>query len=308
MNTHAPSRILTAGIFGAFSLIASQPLLAIEPPPDNAKPPEALVDGAAKIDEVPAKLAFIGVVTAALPEMVADHVNLEPGIGIIIRTVMPKSPADLAGLKVNDIILNINETAVNDPEAFSEKIRSLKIGEKIKLKTIQKGKSTHLEVTLAERPADAIAGVPNQEPLIEGIQGNQAQLMRDLIERNLGALGEGGIEEMIIPDLLADERFKLLRERMNGGLDVAPGIQIEPGNLQFQGQATMRMMDEQGSIEIKSNGDNKEVTVRDQANKVIWSGPWDTDQDKAAAPDEIRNRIEKLNIQRGGGLRFELKR
>lgn len=308
MNTHAPSRIITASIFGAFSLIASQSALAIEPPPDNAKPPEALVDEAAKIDKVPAKLPFIGVVTASLPEMVADHVNLEPGIGVIIRTVMPKSPADLTGLKVNDIILNINDTAVNDPEAFSEKIRSLKIGEKIKLKTIQKGKSTNLEATLAERPADAIAGEPDQEPLLEGIQGNQAQLLRDLIERNLGALGEGGIEEMIIPDLLADERFKLLRERMNGELDVAPRIQIEPGNLQFQGQATMRMMDEQGSIEIKSNGDNKEVTVRDQANKVIWSGPWDTDQDKAAAPDEIRNRIEKLNIQRGGGLRFELKR
>lgn len=308
MNTHAPSRIITASIFGAFSLIASQSALAIEPPPDNAKPPEALVDEAAKIDKVPAKLPFIGVVTASLPEMVADHVNLEPGIGVIIRTVMPKSPADLTGLKVNDIILNINDTAVNDPEAFSEKIRSLKIGEKIKLKTIQKGKSTNLEVTLAERPADAIAGEPDQEPLLEGIQGNQAQLLRDLIERNLGALGEGGIEEMIIPDLLADERFKLLRERMNGELDVAPRIQLEPGNLQFQGQATMRMMDEQGSIEIKSNGDNKEVTVRDQANKVIWSGPWDTDQDKAAAPDEIRNRIEKLNIQRGGGLRFELKR
>lgn len=306
-QSHTLTPILSAGVCGVFSLFASHAALAIEPPPDNAKPPKALVDGAEKIEEVEAKLPFIGVVTASLPEMVADHVNLEPGIGIIIRTVMPKSPADQAGLKVNDIILNINETAVNDPEAFSAKIRSLKVGDKLKLKTIQKGKPTALEVTLAERPADAIANLPNQEPLLEGVPGEQAQRLRDLIEGNIGELD---IEEMIIPDLLADEKLKMLMERMNGALGEAPKILPRPAgpNIQLQQKSTIRMMDDQGAIEISSVGENTEVTVRDAANKIIWSGPWDTEQDKAAAPDEIRLRIDKINVNRGGGIQLRFGR
>ena len=77
-------------------------------------------------------------------------------------------------------------------------------------------------------------------------------------------------------------------------------------NFQFLKHSTIRMMDDKGSVEIKSTGEATEVTVRDKANEIIWSGPWDTEQDKAAAPDEVRERIEKRNI--GGGLKLQFNR
>ena len=179
-------------------MFAANTAFAIEPPADNAKPPAELEEQVEAPKEIAAKLPFIGIVTASLPDMVSDHLNLEKGTGIIVRTVMPNSPADQSGIKVNDIILKINDTAVNDPTAFSEEIRSFKIGDKLKLKTIQKGKPSDLEVTLIERPADAFADQQNQAPLLlEGAP--DAQRLRDMIERNLGALGQDGIEEMIIP-------------------------------------------------------------------------------------------------------------
>ena len=52
-----------------------------------------------------------------------------------------------------------------------------------------------------------------------------------------------------------------------------------------------------------------EVTLRDKDNKVVWSGPWDTDQDKAAAPEDVRKRIEHLHLDtnfHGNGLRLQL--
>ena len=304
--------ILGTGRLGAISIFAASTTFAIEPPADNAKPPAELEERAEAPKEIAPKLPFIGIVTASLPDMLADHLNLEKGTGIIVRTVMPDSPADQSGIKVNDIILKINDTAVNDPTAFSEEIRSFKIGDKLKLKTIQKGKANDLEVTLAERPADALAAQPNQAPLLlEGMPDAQAQRLRDMIERNLGALGQDGIEEMIIPpNPLADEQLQMLRKRMKDALEDGP--QMEPGkNFQFLKHSTIRMMDEKGSVEIKSTGEATEVTVRDKANEIVWSGPWDTEQDKAAAPDEIRERIERMNIQNGGlngGLKLQFNR
>ena len=155
------SHALTASFIGVVSLFAANTLTAIEPAPDNAKPPAELEDRVEKPNEAEAKMPFMGVVTAILPEMVADHLNLKAGTGVIVRTVSPDSPAEKSGIKVNDIILNINETAVNDPEAFRAEISSHKIGDKLKLKTIQKGKPKDLEITLMERPANAFADAPD---------------------------------------------------------------------------------------------------------------------------------------------------
>jgi hypothetical protein len=306
MQTHSLSPILTLSIIGAFAWCASDNALAIEPQPDNANPPAELDIRIENIQEAEAKIPFIGVVTVSLPEMVADHLKLKHGTGIIVRTVLPDSPADLSGIKVNDIILSINDAAINDPETFSTKIRDFKVGDKLKLKAIQKGTPSEIEVTLGERPIDQLAGPQKLEPLLDGIPDADAERLRDLIERNLGALGQNGFREMPIPDALADGKLQEIQERMRRALEQAPD---GDKNFQFKAQSTVRMMDGDGSIEIKSNGDDKEVTVRDQKNEIVWSGPWDTEQDKAAAPDNIRERIEKVNGQGGGfQLRFQQKK
>ncbi|MFN9027141.1 MAG: S1C family serine protease, partial [Akkermansiaceae bacterium] len=155
------SHALTTSFIGVVSLFAANTLTAIEPAPDNAKPPAELEERIEKPNEAEVKMPFIGVVTAALPEMVADHLNLKAGTGVIVRTVSPDSPAEKSGIKVNDIILNINDTSFKDPEAFRAEISSHKIGDKLKLKTIQKGKPKDLEITLAERPANAFADAPD---------------------------------------------------------------------------------------------------------------------------------------------------
>ena len=64
-----------------------------------------------------------------------------------------------------------------------------------------------------------------------------------------------------------------------------------------------------GSIELNSKDGGKEATVRNKDGKVTWSGPWDTEQDKAAAPADVRARLDKLNLDGnflGGGLRLRL--
>jgi hypothetical protein len=54
------------------------------------------------------------------------------------------------------------------------------------------------------------------------------------------------------------------------------------------------MRDNDGSVEVTGEVEDREVTVWDLSNKIIYEGPWVTPQDKAAPPEEMRRRIERV--------------
>ncbi|MBC7979825.1 MAG: PDZ domain-containing protein [Armatimonadetes bacterium] len=284
--------------------------LAIEPPPDTAQPPAALLEDTEKdsppdnqLEPKPSvgkTIPFLGLATAPLPEMVADHLGIEPGSSVIIRTVCPDSPAAKSGLAPNDIILRVNETAIGNPEALTSAIRLMKGGDKVAIHLIHKGKPLSTEVTLTERPADQIAQL-DQEPLLDGIPKAHADRLRGLIEQNLNAFGNGNESA---PDHQFENTFRQMRQRMDHAFENSTHPQLADGAIQFQQNSTVRMMDNEGSIEIQSSNGDTEVTVRDTRNEVLWSGPWDTARDKAAAPDDIRKRIDRINAGNGKGFSF----
>jgi hypothetical protein len=63
-------------------------------------------------------------------------------------------------------------------------------------------------------------------------------------------------------------------------------------------------MDNDGSVEIKSSHGATDVTVRGTNNEVVWAGPWNTDEEKEAAPKAIRDRIDRVNSNSGSGFSF----
>jgi serine protease Do len=298
----------TSRILGGFWICPFAAALAIEPPPDNARPPAPL---AGKPEQTapatPAarpqqNLPFLGLATAALPEMVADHLPIEPGTGVIVRTVCPDSPAEKAGLSVNDIILHVDDIAVGDPEALSSTIRSRKAGDRLRVDLIHRGKPAKVEVTLEERPADFISQM-QQDPMLEGLPKAHADRLRGLIEQNLQAFGNN--HPGAFPDGRFENTFRQMRQQMNRALedDTPPGPD-ENGGIRFQQNSTIRLMDNEGSVEINSTNGATDVTVRDDSNEIVWSGPWQTADDKAAAPEDIRKRIERVHSGNGKGFNF----
>jgi len=136
-----------------------------------------------------------------------------------------------------------------------------------------------------------------------------ADRVRDAIEGNLGGFELGGNKAPIPPRM--EEAMRDLQKRMQGvvGKAVLPDGDVA-NKVQVQGGATIKQMDNQGSVEVKAKDGAKEVTVRDQQGNVTWNGPWDTAQDKAAAPADIRQRVDSLNIDssfKGGGLRLQMR-
>ncbi len=292
-----------ASLIGGFAVCPLAPLGAIEPPPENAKPPAALLDGA-QADRVAApRLPFLGLSTARVPDMVADHLGIGEKAGVIIRTVCPESPAEKAGLAVNDIILSLDGAPVADPDDFSERLRARKAGDSLELGLIRKGKPGKAEVTLTERPAELNSHLGG-EPFLEGIPLPQADRLRGLIEQNLQGFGTEHLG--ILPDQRFENTFRMMRERMNRAFeeDIPPIIQGEDGGIRFQQNSTVRLMDNQGSVEIRSSDGDTRVTVRDGDNKIVWQGPWNSETDKEAAPQDVRQRIDRVNVGSANGRGF----
>jgi serine protease Do len=298
-------RIFSAtGLIGGLSVCSFTHVFAIEPPPDNAQPPAALLGDNAAPAPAPVaadNLPFMGLSTASVPEMVADHLGIESGTGVIIRTVCPDSPAHKAGLSENDIILSLDGTAVGNPEAFSAAIRGRKVGERMKVDLIHKGKPAKVEVTLTERPAELNAQLDSGAPL-DGIPQDHADRLRGLIEQNL-LQPFGGGHPGAFPDQQFENTFRMMRERMNRAFE-EEGAPSSGGGIGFQQNSTIRLMDSEGSVEIKSSQGATDVTVRGTDNTVVWSGPWNTDKEKEAAPKEIRDRIDRVNSNSGSGFSF----
>lgn len=241
--------------------------------------------------------AFLGVVSEAVPETYAYHLGIEKAI--VVKGLMPDGPAAQAGIVTNDIITHIGNQTIQSPDELTRKVASHQPGEKLSVAIIRKGQHHNLNVTLGQRPndfAEATPPTPKAQTELDALPKELVDRVREQLGENLGQreLNFNGL----FPEM--NDAVKQMRQHMENAMRnlEAPKITRERGIHLEQG-ATIRLTDQEGCVEINSNNGNKQVTVRDPNQNVVWSGPWDSAQDKAAAPDAVRKRIEALNIDSG---------
>jgi hypothetical protein len=255
--------------------------------------------------------AFLGVVSEPVPETFASHFGIDKAI--IVKGLMPDGPAAQAGIAANDIITHIGGQAIQSPDELTRNVASHQPGEKIRVAIIRKGKSQDLDVTLGQRPNNFAEATPeprDAKPDLNAIPNELRERARQMLGENFGER-EMNFEQQLqgmFPEM--NDAMKQLRQHMENAMRnlEAPKISRERG-IQLQQGTTFRLSDEKGCVEVQTNNGSKEVTVRDADQKIAWSGPWDTAQDKAAAPEDVRQRIEALNIDscfrsNGFSLRF----
>lgn len=93
---------------------------------------------------------WIGVQVAAVEPALRAHLSLPADRGLIATEVIADGPAAKAGLKVNDILLSIDGSALLDQAQLSEHVQ--KQGEKpASLEIIREGKKQTIEVTPQKR-------------------------------------------------------------------------------------------------------------------------------------------------------------
>lgn len=102
---------------------------------------------------------FLGVRYVLIDEQIKEKNNLPVDYGALVvrgesRTdlaVVPGSPADKAGIKENDIILEVNGKKINQKNDLAKVIQSYNVGDTIRLKILSKGEEKFVTVVLGER-------------------------------------------------------------------------------------------------------------------------------------------------------------
>jgi hypothetical protein len=91
---------------------------------------------------------YLGVFLEPVPQILAVHLGLGEGVGVVAGDVAAESPADKAGLAQYDVIVSLNGKDVKGQQEFSAAIRAAGAGSKVKLGLINKGQKKEIEVTL----------------------------------------------------------------------------------------------------------------------------------------------------------------
>jgi serine protease Do len=107
-----------------------------------------------------------GYLGVGVKELTADRVKalgLKNDNGVEITGVEENSPAAKAGLKINDVILEVNGKALDDMEQFIGSIMRAPAGAKLSLTVWRGGAKRTIVATLESRAENPFYGVPDQD-------------------------------------------------------------------------------------------------------------------------------------------------
>lgn len=90
----------------------------------------------------------LGVVVESVPKVLREHVDLAPGIGLLIRAVQPDSPAEAGGLEANDILVAYRDQLLVNHEQLVVLLQLEEPQAVVEFQILRRGEEKHLTVTL----------------------------------------------------------------------------------------------------------------------------------------------------------------
>ena len=245
---------------------------------------------------------WLGLVSKRLPKLVAEHLGLAPGNGLVVEMVVPDSPAAKAGLQKDDVITKLGDQKLVLPEQLPLLLQGHKPGEVITLEVLRDQKPVNIEATLAARPAGYAR---NPQPKDDAANDDEDPMLADAgIQDLLGGIAGGDIQDM-------QKRVERLRrhvEKMQGGMAQGMAQGMANGHVNMQvfrlDQGKVQINDGDGSISIEKKDGKMTLTAKDKDGKLMFEGPYATDEDKARVPEEIRKRAGRFKFE-DGAMRLE---
>ena len=118
------------------------------------------------------KEPWLGVRVQAAPAVLRDQLGLDEDEGVVVEALAPASPAAKADIKVNDILLAMDETKLSTPADLRDELRKHKAGESTRLTILRKGERREATVVLEEKKSADPQKPANPPPAQSGKAGN----------------------------------------------------------------------------------------------------------------------------------------
>ena len=95
---------------------------------------------------------WLGITGLTVTKEVATYYGLPTGSGVVLAGIVRRGPADEAGLKEGDIIVQADGTAIDNMDQLQGEIRKKRPGDPLKLTVLRDGRRWEAYLTLQEAP------------------------------------------------------------------------------------------------------------------------------------------------------------
>ena len=133
---------------------------------------------------------WLGVAIQEITPELAKSFGIRGEKGALISDVVPGGPAEKAGVKRGEVILDLNGKTVKDYHELPRMVASMPVGDKVTLKVLRDGKEMMIPATVAELKDDA-AVKPSEE--VENRMGVSVQAVTPDIAAELGMKKAEGV-------------------------------------------------------------------------------------------------------------------
>jgi Do/DeqQ family serine protease len=120
------------------------------------------------------KRAWMGIQPAELTPELAEGFGIRDSKGILVQSVVENTPAERAGIRRNDVILEFDGQPVSDVTKFRLKVADTPPGKEVPVLVLRDGKRSTFRVRLGERNDQVLAQArPDREqaPTVESVAG-----------------------------------------------------------------------------------------------------------------------------------------
>jgi len=223
-----------------------------------------------------APVTFLGLEVAPVDETLAAQLKIPPEHGLVVRFVLPDSPAAAAGVQKHDVLTQLDDQLLIAPRQLSALVRSRREGDTIKLTTIRAGVETRTTARLTKRvpppapPGDRLHWI-GESGRLHAIPSHQQFAFSTTAEGMAGTR----IEE--------DRVF------------IAPPADGRPHVMIFRPKSRVVYREGDVTLEVTITEQGRQLEARGADRAILYSGPIDTPEQRAAVPADLRKHLEKLD-------------
>lgn len=135
--------------------------------------------------------AFLGIVPQDIDETMASAFGVKPYQGVVIGEVVEVSAATEAGLKVGDVILELDGEPMKSADQLRDRVADYAPGSTVKLRVLREGKEKNFRVELGDRKDVQVAA--QTTPARAEELGLQVQELTGELAQRLGYEGADGV-------------------------------------------------------------------------------------------------------------------
>jgi serine protease Do len=201
---------------------------------------------------------WLGISIQEVSPELAKQFGLSEPKGALVADVLPHTPAERAGIKRGDIILELDGKTIENAGQLRNLVAEIPIGKKVKIKVFRDKQEQELEITIGEQPKEAARGGKAEAATSVALNGVEVQ---DLTPETASRLGLPRNQQGVVIDQV--ERGSLAEEAGLQQSDVIVEVNRKPikNTRDYEQVVSKIKKDETVLLLIKRQGGSIFVTI-----------------------------------------------